>query len=282
MFCDSERKIFGLKQENFFCRIAKTTIEEPVGTFSGNFSNIFSSFFIFRQGHQNLHSRCQNDHFEEFVYVFFHNFWSLSRKSGAFSRKPLAMLLNLCFTSPKRYFDEIFFFIEKLFSRTLLDKGQIYTGFLAKTFRQCCQNFILSVHRKFSGNKKFEKKSFFSVILGHGAKKTFGPWRSYFGKVFKTAIYVSKEIFWGDFFLSKKRKFFESFVTMTEKPSAFGKNFFLLLGCQNCNLSFYRNNLCVFFESYPFKFHRWRLSKRTRNHGKNYSARLLILHSTCP
>ena len=176
MFCDSERKNFGLKQENFFFRIAKTTIEGSVGTFSGIFE-YFLLVFHFSAGPSKLAFQVSKWSFWRIcLWFLFHHFWSLSRKSVAFSRKTLAMLLYLCFASPKRYFDENFFFIEKLFSRTLLDKGQIYTGFLAKTFRQCCQNFILSVHRKFSGNKKVWKKNpFFSVILGQGAKKNFRP-----------------------------------------------------------------------------------------------------------
>ena len=178
---------------------------------------------------------------------FFHHFWSLSRKSGAFSRKTLAMLLNLCFTSPKRYFDENYFFIEKLFSRTLLDKGQIYPGFLAKTFRQCCQNFILSVHRKFSGNKKFEKKIlFFSVILGQEAKKLSARGEVFSARLSKLQSTCPKKSFREIFSFQKNENFLNVSWQWLKNHRHLARIFFLLLGCQNCNLSFYRNNLCFF------------------------------------
>ena len=186
--------------------------------------------------------------------ILFHHFWSLSRKSVAFSRKTLAMLFYLCFASPKRYFDENFFFIEKLFSRTLLDKGQIYTGFLAKTFRQCCQNFILSVHRKFSGKKMFEKKFIFFQSFSDREQKNFRPVAKLFRQGCQNCNLRVQRNRFGRFFSFEKTKFFWMFRDNEWKTIGIWQEFFLLLGCQNCNLSFYRNNLCFFSNLTPSSF----------------------------
>ena len=213
--------------------------------------------------------------------IFFHHFWPLSRKSVAFSRKTLAMLLYLCFTSPKRYFDENFFFIEKLFSRTLLDKGKFIPVFWQKLFDNVVKT-AFSVSIGIFWGIKSSKKIFFSVILGQAAKKILRPVAKFYSaRLSKLQSTCPKKSFGEIFFFRKNENFLNVSWQWVKNHRRLARIFFLLLGCQNCNLSFYRNNLC-FFESYPFKFHRWTLSKRTRNHGKNYSARLLILHSTCP
>ena len=170
--------------------------------------------------------------------IFFHHFWPLSRKSVAFSRKTLAMLLYLCFTSPKRYFDENFFFIEKLFSRTLLDKGKFIPVFWQKLFDNVVKTAFSVSIGIFWGIKSSKKNFFFQSFSDRQPKKLAARGEVLFGKVVKTAIYVSKEIVWGDFFLPKKRKFFECFVTMSEKPSASGKNFFFAAGMSKLQSKF--------------------------------------------
>ena len=236
MFCDSERKNFGLKQENFFCRIAKTTIEVSVGTFSGIFSNIFSSFFIFRQGHRNLHSRCQNDHFEEFVFDFFFIIFGHWAENQLLLVEKLWQCCYICVLRvQKDILTKISFSSRNCFLEHFWTRDKFTPVFWQKLFDNVVKtSFSVSIGN-FRGIKCLKKKSFFFSRSRTGSKKTFGPWRSYFGKVVKTAIYVSKEIVLGDFFLPKKRKFFECFVTMSEKPSASGKNFFCCWDVKTAN-----------------------------------------------
>ena len=80
MFCDSERKNFVLNQENFFCRIAKTTIEVSIGTFW----RILSEKFLFIFSFFGMHSRCQWVFCRKFPWKFLFHCRSLSKKPGLF------------------------------------------------------------------------------------------------------------------------------------------------------------------------------------------------------
>ena len=209
MFCDSERKNFGLKQENFFCRIAKTTIEVSVGTFSGIFSNIFSSFFNFRQGHRNLHSRCQNDHFEEFVFDFFFIIFGHWAENQLLLVEKLWQCCYICVLRvQKDILTKISFSSRNCFLEHFWTRDKFTPVFWQKLFDNVVKtSFSVSIGN-FRGIKCLKKKSFFfSVVLGQGAKKLSARGEVISARLSKLQSTCPKKSFWEIFFFRKNENF---------------------------------------------------------------------------